>query len=649
MQLGGGIAPGEFGLTLASPEVVILDPCTGTGNFIVNLIDRMPGKALEEAYRNRLFANEVMLLPYYVASLNVEHAYYERRKRYEAFDGLCFVDTLDMAEQQGNLFSLSNTERVERENNAAVTVIVGNPPYNVGQKRENENNPNRKYKEVDERIRATYAKDSKAANKNSLADMYVKFFRWAADRLEGRDGIVCFVSNNSFVDQIAFDGMRKHLAQDFELIDHIDLHGNVRRNSKLSGTTHNVFGIQVGVGITLGVKKAGAPHRLRYHRVPEMWRKSEKLEFLAKGSISWEPLMPDADSTWLVPEHGDEYHGYSSLPEIFELHTVGIKTNRDAVVYDWNREKLAARVNQFIEDYNAEVYRHKAKPKADWPDHLNWSRDLKQDAIRGRVAEFEESKLRHSLYRPFTKRWLFFDRILNEEVYQWPNVSGRVVVISDIGWRAPIFSALMADAVADLHLCAAIDAHQCFPLSHLKESAVAQFRQHYAQDSITREDVFHYIYALLHHPRYRERYAANLKRELPRIPFARDFTAFACAGKELGRLHVEYESLKPWPLEFIENKDVPYSERVTKMKLSADRQSIAVNESLTLAGIPPEVFQYRLGSRSALEWVVDQYQVRGESDPNRDDDPTYVVRLVGQVVQVSVSTVQIVTSLPPYL
>jgi predicted helicase len=272
-----------FGLTLASPEVVILDPCTGTGNFIVNLIDRMPGKALEQVYHNQLFANEVMLLPYYVASLNIEHAFYERRKRYEAFNGLCFVDTLDMAEQQGNLFSLTNTERVERENNAAITVIVGNPPYNVGQKSENENNPNRKYTEVDERIRATYAKDSKATNKNSLSDMYVKFFRWASDRLEGRDGIVCFVSNNSFVDQLAFDGMRKHLAQDFERIDHIDLHGNVRRNPKLSGTTHNVFGIQVGVGVTLAVKKQGASRRLRYLRVPEMWRKGKKLDFLTEG------------------------------------------------------------------------------------------------------------------------------------------------------------------------------------------------------------------------------------------------------------------------------------------------------------------------------------------------------------------------------
>jgi predicted helicase len=331
----------EFGYTLASPEVVILDPCTGTGNFIVNLIERMPGKALAAAYQSRFFANEVMLLPYYVASLNIEHAYYERMKQYEPFPGLCFVDTLDMAEaQQISMFTAANTERVDREKEAAVTVIIGNPPYNVGQKSENDNNKNRAHKVVDGRVRDTYAKDSGATNKNSLSDMYVKFFRWAADRLKGRDGIVCFVSNNSFVDQIAFDGMRKHLSQDFERIDHIDLHGNVRRNPKLSGTTHNVFGIQVGVGITLAVRKAGAARQLRYHRVPEMWRKGEKLAFLAKGEVAWETLTPDAKHSWLVSEHAEEYGELPRLDDLFTQNGRGLESARDEVVYDWHPDRL---------------------------------------------------------------------------------------------------------------------------------------------------------------------------------------------------------------------------------------------------------------------------------------------------------------------
>ncbi len=638
----------EFGYTLASPEVVILDPCTGTGNFIVQLMDKMPRSALEEAYKNRLFANEVMLLPYYVASLNIEHAYSEHMGGYETFEGLCFVDTLDMAEHP-TLFAPENTKRVERERRAAITVIIGNPPYNVGQESENDNNKNRKYKVVDKDVKDTYTKASTATNKNALSDVYVKFFRWATDRLQGRDGIVCFVSNNGFVDQTAFDGMRKHLSQDFERIDHIDLHGNVRRNPKLSGTTHNVFGIQVGVGITLAVRKKGTPPRLRYHRVPEMWRKGEKLKFLEGNEIPWQTLTPNAANTWITAEHAGEWGALQPIEELFGLHSNGVKTNRDAVVYDWNREKLAARMKQFVLAYNAEVHRHKSDPEADWPDLINWSRDLKQDALREHYAEFDEAKLRPGLYRPFTKRWLFFDRIMNEEIYQWSNISGPAIVISDIASRAPALSTLMTDTVADLHLCAAIDAHQCFPLSHLKDSAAETFRTHYSNPAITKDEIFHYIYALLHHPEYRTVYAANLKRELPRIPFAPDFQAFADAGKKLAKLHVEYESLPPWPLKEIENKEVPFTQRVTKMKLPKDKQSLYVNDSLTFAEIPPETFDYRLGSRSALEWIVDQYQIKGDSDPNREDDPAYIIRLIGQVVRVSIETVAIVKALPNFL
>jgi predicted helicase len=589
-------------------------------------------------------AEPVMLLPYYVASLNIEHAYFDRLGQYQTFEGLCFVDTLDMA-GQGGLFAPENTKRVDRERDAAITVIIGNPPYNVGQRSENDNNKNRRYKYFDGRVSATYAKDSKATNKNALSDMYVKFFRWATDRLGDHDGIVCFVSNNSFVDQIAFDGMRKHLAHDFQRIDHIDLHGNVRRNPKLSGTAHNVFGIQTGVGITLAVRKKNAPFQLRYHRVPELWRKRQKLDFVAKGEIPWQLLTPSHQNTWLVLENADEYEAYPAIQTLFDLHTVGVKTNRDDVVYDWDRQKLADRIKRFVAAYNAEVHRHRVEPGADWPPGISWSRDLKQDVERGNLVSFAEEKIVPSLYRPFTKRWLFLDRILNEEVYQWLNLGSTHSICITAHSQVP-FSAQMTDTIPNE--APGGRQGQCFPFSRLKDTAVTQFRQHYADDAITKKDIFHYIYALLHHPEYRERYAANLKRELPRIPFAPDFHAFAAAGKELARLHVGYESLDPWPLERIETKGVPYSERVTKMKLSPDKQSLWVNESLTLAGIPRETFDYRLGSRSALDWIIDQYQIKGESDPNREDDPGYIVRLIGQVVRVSIATQEIVKTLPAF-
>ena len=247
----------EFGAKLGDEGVILIDPATGTGNFAVNLLrrafERSP-RNFEDFYKQRLFANEVMLMPYYIASLNIEHQYWELTGKAEAFPGLCFVDTLDLARnRQLTFFTQANAERVERQKEADINVIIGNPPYNVGQINENDNNKNRKYGVIEKRIRETYAKDSKATLKNQLYDAYVKFFRWAIDRLEGRDGIVCFVSNNSFVDAFAFDGLRKHFLQDFDKIYHLDLGGNIRKNQS-GGSIGNVFDIRVGVGITLAIR-----------------------------------------------------------------------------------------------------------------------------------------------------------------------------------------------------------------------------------------------------------------------------------------------------------------------------------------------------------------------------------------------------------
>ncbi len=308
----------EFHTSISTPGVQILDPCTGTGNFIVNLIQRISGGTLAHKYANDLFCNEIMLLPYYIASLNIEHAYYERMREYKTFEGICFADTLNLESQQMELFSERNTDRIQREKLAPIMVVIGNPPYNAGQKNENDNNKNRLYPIIDNRIRSTYRQDSKARLTNKLNDPYVKFFRWAVDRLQGRDGIVCYVSNNSFIDQIAFDGMRKHLLQDFTQIYHLDLHGNVRKNPKLSGTTHNVFGIQLGVGITIAVRASqNLSRKLYYYRVPEYWRKTEKLAFLDNkkniSGVEWKILEPDEKHTWLTEGLRSEFEDFLSM------------------------------------------------------------------------------------------------------------------------------------------------------------------------------------------------------------------------------------------------------------------------------------------------------------------------------------------------
>ena len=440
--------------------------------------------------------------------------------------------------------------------------------------------------------------------------------------------------------------MRKHILADFQHVDHVDLHGDVRQNPRISGTTHNVFGITLGVGITLAIKKAGRKLRFRYFRVAEDLRKEDKLRFLEAGTIDWKTMTPDQDYTWIASEHADEYRSFTPIKEIFARGSLGLNTNRDGAVYDFDRGRLIHKVKRLIDNYNLQVDLHKRQKDAEYSHEIPWSSRLKESLARGQYASFSEEKVRNSVYRPFTKRWVFLDKILNQRTGIWTSISGAVIAVPGPGNRKP-FGAMISDTVLPLDL--AFEKIQCFPLSNVKDAALDQFQNRYADATITKEAIFNYIYALLHHPEYRERYAANLKRELPRIPFAPDFGAFAVAGRELARLHVEYESLTPWPLEEIENKDVPYTQRVTKMKLSPDKQSLWVNESLTLANMPPETFEYRLGSRSALEWIVDQYQVKGESDPNREDDPGYIIRLVGQVVRVSVETVAIVKSLPKFL
>jgi len=719
----------EFGKPLSSADVYTIDPCTGTGNFVVNLLRRIPGRDLPRVYREQLFANEVMLLPYYIASLNIEHAYYELTGTYEPFEGLCFVDTLDLAErEQLHMYMTEkNAERVERQRRTPITVVIGNPPYNVGQINENDNNKNRRYDVIDRRVSETYAKASNASNKNALSDPYVKFFRWATDRLQGRDGIVAFVSNNSFMGQLAFDGMRKHLLADFTRLYMLDLHGNVRQNPKLSGTTHNVFGIQVGVGITVAVRKGvQRPASMSYYRVPEDWRKEQKLTFLQEratvGAVEWHGLFLSETDGWAIIKSAWEVtflplgtkaakSGGSANPQtIFKVFSGGVKTNRDEVAYNFDKDGLAARVKRFIEDYNSEVDRYK-RCGSDTPiddfvryDKIKWSRDLKLDLQRGNYAAFGEKKIRTALYRPFCRRWLFFDRILNEEVYVNPSIfptpvteKENITVWVKVGTDWPFFglaSRCLVDVLPQ-------GGSQCFPFytydeegtnrhENITDWALEYFRKLCNDKKITKWDIFYYVYGVLHHPEYRAKYAENLKRELPRIPLAKDFWGFSKAGNELARLHIEYESVEPYPLKFIEtgssvaaalrrhassvaaslprhggvkpplrNADlkvgatIPLSYRVEdKMRLAKDYHSLKVNDSLTLGGIPPETFEYRLGNRSALEWVIDQYQVTEDkhsgirSDPNRPDDPEYIVRLVGQVIRVSLGTVKLVKSLP---
>lgn len=703
----------DFNKSLTDVGVHVLDPFVGTGNFILRVMREIHEKnptSLRHKYLHELHCNEVMLLPYYIACLNIEHLYMELTGDYEPFPGICLVDSFELVEElQLGMFTNENSMRVQEQKDAPIFVVIGNPPYNAGQVNENDNNKNRKYSGIDRRVEETYSKDSTATLRNALADPYVKAFRMASDRvIKNGEGVVCFVTNSGFLDGIAFDGMRKHLEQDFDRVRIIDLGGNVRKNTKLSGTTHNVFGIQVGVAISLlehGGSASAMP--LEYARMDEYWtrwQKYKELEILRDAMHTvYDVVRKNGKHIWLTDGMADDWESLIALGNkdsnaqgveaVFYDVSNGVKTNRDAWAYNFSRDVVAERMESMSRVYNYHVYKYQAeRPKNvdDFVDSdetkIKWSGDLKDHLKRGAIAEYSASKVRRSLYRPFTCEYLYFDAILNNRRYRFPKIFPNTESTNLlIGLNGPgsekEFSPICSDTIMNQSMYGGGSAFQCFPLyvsnddgsnrkDNITDWGLQQFQKHYDDTTITKKDIFHYIYGILHDPAYREKYAANLRRELPRIPFAAAFRKVAEIGKRLMELHVNYEGQPEYPLEeawtlpkgyrseyggeVAKINEVPQRERyhVTKMKRNKkDLTELIVNDFLTLRGIPLDVNDYKLGNRSALDWIVDQYQVNTDSrsgitnDPNRVEDPTYIVRLIKKVVTVSVTTVALVVEL----
>ena len=677
-------------------------------------MQEIQGRRLPQKYREELHCNEVMLLPYYIANLNIEHAYFERTGSYEPFPHICFVDTFDTVDlmdaphQTGrfSFFTPENTLRVEEQRETPMFVVIGNPPYNARQTNENDNNKNRRHLAVDTRVRNTFAADSTAQLKNSLYDPYVKAFRWAMDKLAD-EGIVAFVTNNSFIDAQMFDGMRKHLSEEFDTLYILDLGGNVRKG-QLGDS--NVFGIQVGVSINILVKskrkvggvsnpEVGAvsnpdlAFHIRYNDETADVSKTRTFAFLDEkqhiGNVTWQTLAPDKRHTWLTADLHTDFDTFIPMGSkiakstrgdakdtIFKTYSVGVLTARDAWVYNFNRDALADNMQAMIEFYNSETSKWERRVERTQnvdafvstdSTKIKWTDRLKAELTKGRLVEFDSEKIRNSLYRPFTKSNLYFDKLMNQRTYVFPSIfptpetelDNRVIWLK-VGQEWPMF-ALMVDQIPDN---LPQGGSQCFPFyiydedstnrrENITDWVLTQFRTHYRDNTITKWDIFYYTYALLHQPDYRERYQENLKRDLPYIPFAEDFWVYAKAGARLANLHVNYESQPEYDkLEPIETPDMQVNLQVERMKFSKDKTRLTYNDFLMLEGIPSEVFEYRLGNRSALEWVVDQYRVKIDkrsgikNDPNREADAEYIVRLIGQVITVSLETVDIVKGLP---
>jgi predicted helicase len=705
----------HFGKFLEDKNVEILDPATGTGTFICEIIDRLRKDKVEYKYKNEIHANEVAILPYYIANLNIEFTYKQKTNEYAEFKNLCFVDTLDnmgfeFTGKQYDMFGVSaeNVERIKRQNEKKISVVIGNPPYNANQMNENENNKNRDYPLIDKRIKNTFVKNS-TAQKSKVYDMYARFYRWAMDRIN-ENGIICFISNNSFINARTFDGFRKSVQEEFDFAYIIDTKSDVRANPKIAGTTHNVFGIQTGVAIMLLVKHDVPKSKdsrcsIQYFTMDDFWVKEKKLQWLAENKlnkIDFVHITPDKKNNWINLSDNDFESLIPTVSKetklakndkiektIFKLFSIGVVTARDEWVYDYAEEQLQQKLQLLINAYNSDVDQFYGKiNKTEIKNVVNysikWSRAVKKDLSNGIKYIFDREKIVDSLFRPYVNKNLYYAKELNEMQYQNSNLFGINANLSNkvIGFLSMASSHLLTVLASYKIIDAGLlkqgnGITQCFPLyrydkngnriDNITDWGLEQFQTHFKSKKITKEDIFNYVYAVLHNPAYGKKYELNLKREFPRIPFYDDFFKWCKWGKKLMDLHINYETVNPYDLNIVtispsvplrtkkgNEKELfePREHKIkAKLKANKDNGTIELDEVTTLTGIPKEVWEYKLGNRSALEWILDQYKEKKPSDPTiAEKFNTYrfadykeqVIDLLKRVCTVSVETMKVV-------
>lgn len=744
----------EFGKSMADEHVHIIDPFTGTGTFVTRLLQSglIPKDRLPHKYKHELHANELVLLAYYIAAINIEATYHgimndnvtglEASDQifeipYEPFTGICLTDTFQMYESEDMIDSLlvENSSRRKRQKELDIRVIMGNPPYSIGQLSQNDNNANVSYPKLDRRIEETYAAQSKAMLSKGLYDSYIRAIRWASDRI-GDAGVIGFVTNGGFLEANATDGLRKCLTEEFSSIHVFHLRGNQRTSGELSRREGGkIFdsGSRAPIAISLLVKNPEAAEhgRILFHDIGDYLNRTEKLEMIAnyasvKGIPAWQQIVPDQHGDWLS-QRDDSFGEHIVLgdkkgdgPKLFNNYSLGVATNRDAWVYNASKVNLTENISGMIDFYNAELERFNSahsglvtkarQAQVDGfintdPTRISWTRALKQDLARNKSFAYEESSVTTSLYRPFTKQWMYFNRTFNEMVLQMPRIFPQAgaenLVIHVSGMGAKGFSVIISNVLTDLQVQFN---GQCFPLYLYDEQAQEQmenddlfaateqssdepglkrrdaitdeglthFQEAYPSEQISKEDLFYYVYGILHSEDYRTRFADNLSKELPRIPKvkkAADFWTFSKAGRDLAYLHLNYETVEKHPLN-IQGKGnlVDEDYRVTKMKFGKrrceetgkninDLSTAIYNGKITVTGIPEDAWDYVVNGKAALNWVMERQAVTTHKASGIVNDANdwatetmgnarYPLELFQRVVTVSVETQKIVRSLP---
>ena len=730
----------EFGQTLGSKGVHIIDPFTGTGTFITRLLQSglIAKEELPKKYKHELHANEIVLLAYYIAAINIEATYHSLiGGKYAPFEGICLTDTFQMYEKEDLVDALmvDNSARRKRQKKLDIKVIIGNPPYSVGQKSENDNNDNISYPYLDGRIRDTYVKmSSQAIGKKSIYDSYIRAIRWASDRI-GTSGVIGYISGSSFVEKFAMDGMRRSLVEEFTSIHVVNLRGDIRKNMLSKGAAkegENIFGSgsMTGIAITIFVKNPAATEhgQVFYYDIGDELSREAKLgslselrgiDGIASLNNGWRKVVPDRHGDWLKQRDDDLS---SNIPlgikkgldgeRIIDWYSYGVNTARDAWCYNYSKSSLISNIKNMIASHNLEVKRYKDKCAGllptQYPDvssfidtdptKISWGVNLKQGVAKFKTIEFSPDAVTQSLYRPFTKRWLYFSKSLNHSLYRMPllfpsyGTKNCVICVSGIGARSG-FSTIITNCVPNYDT---LEKALCFPLytyedngqdievdsdqlglierqaelsneGYRKDSITVpglnHFQKAYEGESLTREDVFYYVYGILHSHDYRSRFAENLSKEVPRIPCvktAADFWAFSQAGRTLAALHLNYETVEKYPLS-IEAKgplaDTDY--RVEKMKFAkkGDKTTVIYNSKITLRGIPEAAWDYVVNGKAALDWVMERQCVKPDKASGIVNDandwavetmgnPKYPLELFQRVVTVSLETQKIVASLP---
>ncbi|MFA5957679.1 DEAD/DEAH box helicase [Hyphomicrobium sp.] len=714
----------EFGQTLGSEGVHIIDPFTGTGTFITRLLQSglMTQAEIKKKYATELHANEIVLLAYYIAAINIEAAYHGIiGGAYKPFEGICLTDTFQMYEKEDLIDAIlvDNSKRRKRQKKLDIRVIMGNPPYSKGQDDANDNNQNIEYPTLDARIRATYAARSNATLKNSLYDSYIRAIRWASDRI-GKAGVLGFVTNAGWIDGNATDGLRRTLADEFTNIYVFHLRGNARTSGESrQKEAGNIFGAgsRAPIAITLLVKNPASHHagRIRFCDIGDYLTREQKLaQVVALGSINgieeadrWIAIQPDSHGDWLKQRDScfDEFipigDKEAAAPiALFSNYSSGVKTNRDAWCFNKSRRTVVQNVKASIDFYNSEVDRfaheNKTSPSLEAkdfidrdPTRINWDRSEVQGVKRGRKVTFDESSIVPALYRPFDKQWLYFNRRFNNTIYQLPKLfptpttENRAIMVKQ-RWNGSGQLALMVDRVVELQTDGGT---QCFPLylyempheksdgsdlfgssgkpqrrDAITDEGLTHFKEAYPEDIISKEDLFYYVYGLLHSEDYRVRFADNLGKELPRIPrikTAADFWAFSNAGRALAELHINYENAPIYGDAKVAGGGKPGDYRVEKMRYGKDkdRTTLHYNDKITVTGIPLEAYDYVVNGRPALDWVVERQCVKTDKDSDIINDandwavetmknPKYPLELFLRVITVSLETMKIVRGLP---